>query len=1137
TLALASPGASGSLGNSKAIVIVTAMTVMVGSPNGGAGQNLLGGSTQNITWESTGAPTTINLYYTSNEAWIPIATGEDNDGTYAWTVPAIISSEAKVKVEGIKAGMDNASDESNAVFTIGGKTVYVKASGGDDSRNAVLAGSQSTPWKTISKAVAYASGECTINVLEGTYNAALGESFPIILSTGVNLKSIASPTTNAIIDSGDWVDWGNYFILKLGGSSTVDGFSIFASGQSRYAVQTNGNGSQILNNNIILTGSSVKGLYISSGNTTTKISGNTIHVSDDGIYLNGTNTATTIQNNFISAETSSCVNIIGGADDLIISGNTLEAHVASQWSYASGINVQGTALNSMHILNNTIKGYGSSSPYGINFSVAATGTIESNEIISFAKSSSGYGIYISGGTIRINNNNILKNKTGIYVGSGTITASDNIISAGPALNGCVSGSVGIYRASGTVTSEYNDVHNNATNYTSVDQGTNDITTNPKFVNVSTDNYQLCSDSPCIGDGTGGANIGRNLGVSTEASGYVANSYVNIISGNNTTGNGSEANPWKTLAYAGSKTRGIIYIRAGTYSTPEGETIPIGMGTGQTLIRYQSEVVTLDAEGVIKNIILGGNSNTVEGLVIKNPASGGMGGSTAGYAVSLGTNCRVINNTFLDDGTGSGGNYFYGISVGSDSTISGNNITFTGPGYGIYLSSSDNTSILNNNITTGRSPIGNFNGSATGANVLIQGNSLECTGDSYYGINLATATNFNIINNTIIGPGGTSGSGGISLNSSYGTVESNTIRGFCAGYGNGYGVYHANYSSGTVEVVKNTIVKNNIGIYNGAGNLIVKNNIIASEVGGYDYSGSVGLSGTITSTYNDVYANDTSWSSCSSGEGDIVGDPLFANATSNIYTLEAGSPCINAGTPEGTEIGRYAFAAAPDITSPTVEITAPNGGEKIKGGAAYSITFTATDESGIKTNSLAVWYSLDDGGSWTSITSEAASTSPYSWAVSGAINTTEAKVKIQLQDNAINQNAGTDESNAKFTIDSTGPIAPVLVTLADGATTSTATPTFTWEAAIDALTNIASYEIFLDSVLFTQESTTIYTSEALAAGEHTWKIKAKDEVGNWGAYSVLRTFTVLFDAVKKKIIIAGEKQKIILNGVRQKIYGH
>ena len=57
---------------------------------------------------------------------------------------------------------------------------WVSADTGNDDNS----GSESQPWKTITHAVATAGPDMKIRVLPGTYDAALGESFPIVLDEG-----------------------------------------------------------------------------------------------------------------------------------------------------------------------------------------------------------------------------------------------------------------------------------------------------------------------------------------------------------------------------------------------------------------------------------------------------------------------------------------------------------------------------------------------------------------------------------------------------------------------------------------------------------------------------------------------------------------------------------------------------------------------------------------------------------------------------------------------------------------------------------------------------------------------------------------------------------------------------------------
>jgi len=114
------------VGISGLFSIVTADTtdpvVEVTSPIGT--ESYLGGSSQTITWTASdagvGGVTSVDLYVSSNGGvdWAVVALEEDNDGTYAWTVPAINSVQCLVKAVAFDAAGNSASDMSNSVFTI-----------------------------------------------------------------------------------------------------------------------------------------------------------------------------------------------------------------------------------------------------------------------------------------------------------------------------------------------------------------------------------------------------------------------------------------------------------------------------------------------------------------------------------------------------------------------------------------------------------------------------------------------------------------------------------------------------------------------------------------------------------------------------------------------------------------------------------------------------------------------------------------------------------------------------------------------------------------------------------------------------------------------------------------------------------
>jgi hypothetical protein len=280
---------------SSGTLLITPMRVTVKTPNGG--ENYFAGADKAITWETTSSPEAVNIYYTTGEGYISIADGIPNTGSYIWTPPAAITTEAKIKIEAIKTGGYIATDESDSTFIIANPVVYVNAVTGLDSRNAIQANNPASPWKTISKATTTVSSGCTINVLAGTYDTTLGETFPLIVPASVEVKSLASPTTAATVDA---TGGAGSYIFQLSTNSTIDGFTATAT-DSRHGVYVAGNGSNILNNTIRLTQSGYYGVYLDTNIISTRIINNQIYSNSYGTFTNGGNDNTTFQNNRISA--------------------------------------------------------------------------------------------------------------------------------------------------------------------------------------------------------------------------------------------------------------------------------------------------------------------------------------------------------------------------------------------------------------------------------------------------------------------------------------------------------------------------------------------------------------------------------------------------------------------------------------------------------------------------------------------------------------------------------------------------------------------------------------------------------------------------------------------------------------------
>jgi hypothetical protein len=91
-------------------------SITVTSPNGG--EVLIKGSTENITWTSSGEVGKVNVSYSTDSGlnWTTIASSTANNGTLAWKVPDIIADNCLVKVSDVSNS--RVSDISNNEFSI-----------------------------------------------------------------------------------------------------------------------------------------------------------------------------------------------------------------------------------------------------------------------------------------------------------------------------------------------------------------------------------------------------------------------------------------------------------------------------------------------------------------------------------------------------------------------------------------------------------------------------------------------------------------------------------------------------------------------------------------------------------------------------------------------------------------------------------------------------------------------------------------------------------------------------------------------------------------------------------------------------------------------------------------------------------
>lgn len=337
--------------------------------------------------------------------------------------------------------------------------------------------------------------------------------------------------------------------------------------------------------------------------------------------------------------------------------------------------------------------------------------------------------------------------------------------------------------------------------------------------------------------------------------YVSNS-------GNDGGAGSELDPYRTITHALSVSVNgdTILIAAGTYDTYHGETFPLSLKSGVSVLGSGAGVTLIQRNGpvpgtpVISAISIGGNA-ILDGFTI----SGGLNSGNGGGLLIHDSTLTISNNIITRNTAAYGG----GIHIEGDSNpavhdniISDN--TYTTLGGGIYCALPANPTIFNNTIQSNHGGTGGGGIAVAGCSPsiydnVISGNSASVGGGVYFDDSSSNIFNNVVVGNSAVG-GQSANGGGFYVDDATPIIYNNTVFGNSA-EGNGGGVY--NTGEGTVPIIFNCILWGN----------------------GDDLF-------DCTAAYSDIEDGDT-------GEGNISGDPLFVGGGS--YDLLIGSPCINAGT--------------------------------------------------------------------------------------------------------------------------------------------------------------------------------------------------------------------------------------------------
>ena len=360
----------------------------------------------------------------------------------------------------------------------------------------------------------------------------------------------------------------------------------------------------------------------------------------------------------------------------------------------------------------------------------------------------------------------------------------------------------------------------------------------------------CGMVTITGNMTGSAKVrlkGKGFAAATTADYYVS------PEGNDTSGDGSAANPWATIAHADTQVGpgSTVHVGAGTYT---GSFNTNASGTASAYITYIS-----DTKWGAK--IVGGSFSTwsnygayveIQDFDVTGPKSSCCEGIyTAGNAT------RIIGNNVHDTQSANGCNVTGGAGIDVDATnaqVIGNYVHNNGPyptacGYihGIYIASSSNP----------------------GSGAVVWNNlSFDNSG---WGIQLwHSATNEILVNNTLFG----NLTGGIVVGAS-GVTDDNTIVNNNIAFNNTRGIFEEG-TTGTHNVYTDNLLYQNSGCNDASNcNLALQN----------------GNAATGTVSANPQFVNFT---------GDATGD----------YHLQSSSPAIGVGTGNAAPTTDYDGVARP-----------------------------------------------------------------------------------------------------------------------------------------------------------------------------------------------------------------------------------
>jgi len=381
------------------------------------------------------------------------------------------------------------------------------------------------------------------------------------------------------------------------------------------------------------------------------------------------------------------------------------------------------------------------------------------------------------------------------------------------------------------------------------EGEGNINTNPLFCNPDSGNYTLASNSPALGSGQAGANMGA-FGVGCgiiDLKIYVSNT------GSDETGDGSVENPFATIQHGidASSNSDTVLVSAGTYV----ETINYN---GKNIVVGSLYLTTQDTSYISSTIIDGNQSG---GVVTFESGEDSLS-VLSGFTIQNG-----YKNSNPRDGAGI---FIYNAAATLDHLIIKDNVAERYGGgiaiQGIGTTIISNTYIINNNAA-------NY-----GGGVIVRNSDVDF--QNCIIINNISGGSGSALHITKYG-GGNQDGGTVNLSD---CLISNNISS-----GNEPSIYATDFN---LSITNCTIANNSGAIWIDQQDLESQLNIINTIIWN---SGELIMTGDLASniTYSNIQGG---WN----GEGNINANPYFCYGE---YTLAENSPCVGTGQ-DGANMGAF-----------------------------------------------------------------------------------------------------------------------------------------------------------------------------------------------------------------------------------------